>query len=80
MLCVFYIPQFNKKKWNANPKKTDTIKILIMDNRTDFSLPYFVYTIRRANAINPMIRKIHAKTHNDNEGTIAIFNRFFYIQ
>jgi len=46
--------------------------MVIMDNRTDFSLPYLVYTIRMANAINPMIRKIHAKTHNDKEGIVAI--------
>lgn len=46
--------------------------MVITDNRTDFSLPYLVYTTKIVKAANPMKRKIHANTHNDNEGTCAI--------
>lgn len=46
--------------------------MLITESRTDFSLPYLVYTTKIAIATKPMIRKIHASTHNVKEGIAAI--------
>jgi len=52
-----------------NPRNTDAVIILITDSRTDFSLPYLVYITKIVKATNPIKRKIHANTHNGNEGT-----------
>ena len=55
--------------------------MLMIESRTDTSLPYLVYTIKTINEVNPVMRKIHAKTHKDKEGTPAISNycKFFII-
>ncbi len=56
-----------------NPKNIADIIILITANLTDFSLPYLVYTTKITRPINPIIRKIHAKSHNVKEGYSAIY-------
>lgn len=67
-----------------NPKNIDAIITLITDNRTDFSLPYLVYTTKTIIVPKPMIRKIHANTHNVKDGiadifkSILFFNFYFY--
>ncbi|MFX0026172.1 MAG: hypothetical protein ACFE8M_07140 [Candidatus Hermodarchaeota archaeon] len=53
----------------AKPKKTAVIIIASTESLIDISLPYLVYTIKIVKAINPIIRKTHAKIHNGNEGT-----------
>ncbi len=59
-----------------NPKNVAASIILITDSRTDFSLPYLVYTTKTIKAINPIKRKIHDKTHNVKEGNSAICGSF----
>ena len=46
----------------------------MIDNLIDTSLPYFVYITKIVNAINPIVRKIHAKTQIVREGMSAILN------
>ncbi|MHA1883508.1 MAG: hypothetical protein ACXAAI_05015 [Promethearchaeota archaeon] len=62
-----------------NPKNTEAITILNTDKRTDFSLPYLVYTTRTVSAANPIMRKIHASVHNVNEGIATIDRKTFFI-
>ena len=76
---INYIPHVNKKKWIENPKKIEPVIMLITDNRTDFSLPYLVYTTKIVKAINPITRNNQAKTHKVNEGTSAIYRRPIFI-
>ena len=47
-----------------NPKNIEDIIILITESRTDFSLPYLVYTTKTIRAMIPIKRKIHAKSHH----------------
>ena len=47
----------------------------MIESRTDTSLPYLVYNTKTINEINPIKRKIHAKTHKDKEGILAICNK-----
>jgi hypothetical protein len=56
-----------------NPKNVADIITVITESRTDFSLPYLVYTTKTIRAINPTKRKIHAKNHNVEEGNSAIY-------
>ncbi|KKN59230.1 hypothetical protein LCGC14_0544000 [marine sediment metagenome] len=56
-----------------NPKNIDPNKIPSMDNRIDFSLPYFVYITKIVRAINPITRKIHASVHKIMEGIVGIY-------
>ena len=58
----------------ANPRNIEAITILIIESRTDTSLPYLVYIIKIVKDTNPIIRNNHAKTHNDKEGILAITN------
>ena len=76
---MVYTPHVSIKKWIENPKKIEPMAILITDNRTDFSLPYLVYTTNTVRAINPITRNNQAKTHKVNEGTSAIYRRPIFI-
>ena len=58
----------------ANPRNIEAITILIIESRTDTSLPYLVYIIKIVKDTNPITRNNHAKTHNDKEGILAITN------
>ena len=40
----------------------------------DTSLPYLVYITKTIRETNPITRNIHAKTHIDKEGILAISN------
>jgi hypothetical protein len=53
--------------------------ILSTDKRTDFSLPYRVYTTKTVSAAIPIKRKIHASVHNVNEGIADIDRKTFFI-
>jgi len=61
-----------------NPKNVADIIMLITESRTDFSLPYLVYTTKTTRAMIPIIRKIHAKSHKVKDGNSAICCSHFF--
>jgi hypothetical protein len=61
-----------------NPKNIEAITILITESRTDFSLPYLVYTTKITRAMMPIKRKIHAKSHKVKDANSTICNNHFF--
>ncbi len=48
--------------------------MLMIESRTDTSLPYLVYNTKIIKDTIPITRNIHAKIHIDKEGIPAISN------
>lgn len=44
----------------------------MIDNLIEISLPYLVYIMSIAKVINPIIKKIHAKTHKARDGPVKL--------
>jgi hypothetical protein len=63
----------------ANAKNKAEITTLMIESLIDSSLPYLVYITKIVNEINPIMRKIHAKTQIVREGISAILLTLIFL-
>ena len=52
--------------------------MLIIESRTEMSLPYLVYNIKTVSDVNPMIKKNQAKTAKGKDGMPAMSCKYFF--